>query len=61
MKPRLAAAGLAASLMPTTLAGHSFWQQAEAPARAAHKAHFYKNVAVLGGLLLVVAGTARPS
>lgn len=53
--PRLAALGLAASLVPTTLAGHSFWEQTEPALRAAHQAHFFKNVAVLGGLLLVAA------
>ena len=60
ISPRLAALGLAASLIPTTLAGHSYWQQTEPALRAAHQAHFFKNVAVLGGLLLVAA-TPRPA
>jgi putative oxidoreductase len=58
--PRLAALGLAASLVPTTLAGHPFWEQTEPGARAAHQAHFFKNAAVLGGLLLV-AVSATPA
>jgi putative oxidoreductase len=57
--PRLAALGLAASLVPTTFAAHSFWEQTDPGARSAHQAHFFKNVAVLGGLLLVAA-SPRP-
>ncbi|MGO1348338.1 MAG: DoxX family protein [Brevibacterium aurantiacum] len=52
IKPRLSALALAGSLVPTTLAGHSFWEMDGADA-AAHKTHFSKNVAALGGLLLV--------
>lgn len=55
IKPRLSALALVGSLVPTTLAGHSFWEMEGADA-AAHKTHFSKNVAALGGLLLV-AGT----
>jgi putative oxidoreductase len=59
VQPRLAALGLAVSLVPTTFAGHPFWEQTEPAARAAHQAHFFKNVAVLGGLLLIAA-SPRP-
>lgn len=59
--PRLAALGLAVSLVPTTLAGHSYWEQTEPALRAAHQAHFFKNVAVLGGLLLVAASPRHRS
>ncbi len=54
--PRLAAAVLAGSLVPTTLAGHRFWAEEDARARATQRIQFLKNVAMLGGLLLVVAG-----
>ncbi|GAA1863055.1 DoxX family protein [Brevibacterium marinum] len=52
IKPRLSALALVGSLVPTTLAGHAFWEMEGADA-AAHKTHFSKNVAALGGLLLV--------
>lgn len=52
IKPRLAALALASSLVPTTLAGHAFWEMEGADA-STHKTHFSKNVAALGGLLLV--------
>ncbi|HEY3724693.1 MAG TPA: DoxX family membrane protein [Acidimicrobiia bacterium] len=55
--PRLAAAVLAASLVPTTLAGHRFWAEEDPGARAAQRIHFLKNLGLLGGLLLVVAGS----
>ena len=52
--PRAAAAFLAVSLVPTTLVGHPFWSE-EGEARAAQQTHFMKNLAMLGGLLLVMA------
>jgi putative oxidoreductase len=51
---RLAACALTASLIPTTLAGHRFWSETEAKARATQRIQFLKNTAMLGGLLLVV-------
>jgi putative oxidoreductase len=50
--PRLASTVLAASLVPTTLAGHRFWEESEPTAKAQQKLHFFKNVSVLGGLLI---------
>lgn len=59
--PRLAAAALAVSLVPTTLAGHRFWE-ADADARAGQRIHFLKNVSMLGGLILAATDTeGRPS
>jgi uncharacterized membrane protein YphA (DoxX/SURF4 family) len=53
---------LAASLVPTTLAGHPFWQETDPSARAQQRIHFLKNVAMLGGLILAAADTGgRPS
>jgi putative oxidoreductase len=59
--PRLAATALAGSLVPTTLAGHRFWAEEDPSARAAQRIQFLKNVAMFGGLLLVVAGPAHAS
>jgi len=40
---------------------HTFWTM-EGPARAANQAHFYKNLAIIGGLLfLIVLGPGRCS
>ena len=60
--PRVAALTLAASLVPTTLAGHRFWVETDASKRAAQRIHFLKNVSMLGGLLLAADDTGgRPS
>jgi putative oxidoreductase len=53
--PRAAAAGLIASLVPTTLAGHRFWEEDDPKAIAMQRTHFLKNLAIIGGLILVVA------
>jgi uncharacterized membrane protein YphA (DoxX/SURF4 family) len=54
---RLGALMLASSLVPTTLAGHAFWQETDPTARANHKVLFMKNLSVLGGLLLAAVDT----
>jgi putative oxidoreductase len=53
--PRAAAFGLAASLVPTTLAGHPFWTEDDEGARRMQTIHFLKNLGLLGGLILVAA------
>lgn len=53
--PEWAAAILAASLAPTTLAGHPFWKETDPQKRAGQRIHFLKNVAMIGGLLLAAA------
>ena len=55
--PRLSATLLAASLVPTTAAGHRFWEQSDPAARAQHRVHFFKNVSMLGGLLIAAGDT----
>ena len=55
--PRLAAAALAASLVPTPLAGHRFWEEEDATRRAQQQIHFLKNVGLLGGLILAAVDT----
>jgi uncharacterized membrane protein YphA (DoxX/SURF4 family) len=52
--PRLSALALAGSLIPTTLAGHSFWNLEDPAAQKAQRVQFHKNMAMLGGLLLAV-------
>jgi putative oxidoreductase len=59
--PRLAALGLAASLVPTTLAGHRFWDETDPAQRKAQQLQFAKNVSILGGVLLAVSSGRRPS
>ncbi|HRE02894.1 MAG TPA: DoxX family membrane protein [Ilumatobacteraceae bacterium] len=53
--PGAAAAGLIASLVPTTIVGHPFWRETEPVPRQAQTVQFLKNAAMLGGLLLVVS------
>ncbi|MBV8980115.1 MAG: DoxX family protein, partial [Acidimicrobiia bacterium] len=50
--PRLAAAVLAASLVPTTIAGHRFWEEDSPQSKAMQRTHFLKNLAILGGLIV---------
>ena len=60
--PRIAALALAGSLVPTTLAGHRFWEERDAAKRHAQTIQFLKNLSMLGGLLLAAADTGgRPS
>jgi uncharacterized membrane protein YphA (DoxX/SURF4 family) len=54
---RLGAIVLAGSLVPTTLAGHAFWQETDVAARANQKIQFMKNLGLLGGLLLAAVDT----
>lgn len=55
--PRLAAAVLAASLVPTTAAGHRYWEEEDPTQRANQKIHFFKNVSMLGGLIIAAGDT----
>lgn len=50
--PRVSALLLAGSLVPTTLAGHRFWEEDDPEARQQQQVHFFKNVSLLGGLLI---------
>ncbi len=59
--PRLAAAVLAVTLVPTTIAGHRFWQADDPATRTQQKLHFLKNLGMLGGLLIAAVDTeGRP-
>jgi uncharacterized membrane protein YphA (DoxX/SURF4 family) len=55
--PRLAALAIAASLVPTTLAGHRFWEFKDPQDRAMQRIQFLKNLTIMGGLLLAIADT----
>ncbi len=60
--PRLAAAVLLATMVPTTFGGHRFWEESDPKLRANQKTHFFKNVSIAGGVLLAAVDTAgRPS
>jgi len=50
-----AAAVLAATLVPTTVAGHAFWNEEDPMARTGQRIHFLKNLAMLGGLLVILS------
>ncbi|MDX6256579.1 MAG: putative oxidoreductase [Frankiales bacterium] len=50
--PRLSALALAGSLVPTTLAGHRFWEKSDKGERTMQQQQFTKNLSMLGGLIL---------
>jgi uncharacterized membrane protein YphA (DoxX/SURF4 family) len=52
--PRLAALALAASLVPTTLAGHRPWDEEDDAARKQQTVQLLKNLAMFGGLLMII-------
>ncbi|HEY4463107.1 MAG TPA: DoxX family protein [Streptosporangiaceae bacterium] len=56
--PRLSALAIAATLVPTTYAGHRFWEVDDKQERAQQRIHFLKNLSMFGGLLLAAADTA---
>lgn len=54
--PRVAALGLAAGLVPTTYVGHPFWSAAPED-KQMQQIHFFKNLALIGGLLVTALDT----
>ncbi|WP_037676661.1 DoxX family protein [Streptomyces griseus] len=56
--PRPAALAIAATLVPTTLAAHRFWEVEDPDDRAQQRIHFFKNLSMLGGLLIAADDTA---
>jgi putative oxidoreductase len=59
---RPAALVLAGSLVPTTFAGHRFWEQNDPEQKVSDRVEFFKNVSLLGGLLIAALDTGgRPS
>jgi putative oxidoreductase len=60
--PRLAAVALLGSLVPTTIAGHAFWDAETEQDRTHHRTHFLKNLGLGGGLILAAVDTeGKPS
>ena len=58
IKPRTAATILALQLVPTTLAGHPFWNY-EGDARAQQIDEFVRNVGYAGGLLAIATAAKK--
>jgi putative oxidoreductase len=59
--PRLSAAVLAATLVPSTVTDHRFWEEQDPAARSNQRIHFFKNVSMLGGLMIAGLDTeGRP-
>jgi putative oxidoreductase len=60
--PRLSALALSASIIPTTLAGHRFWEEQDPAQKKQQTRQFLKNASMLGGVLLASVDTAgKPS
>lgn len=55
--PRLSSLVLVGTLVPTTIAGHPFWQAEDKATRAQQTTQFLKNLGLLGGLLLATVDT----
>ncbi|GLV56280.1 hypothetical protein KDH_31220 [Dictyobacter sp. S3.2.2.5] len=53
--PKLSALALLGSLTATTFVGHPFWKEETPAGRANHQVQFFKNLSMLGGLLMVLA------
>ena len=59
---RPAALLLAGSMVPTTLAGHRFWETTDPDQKVSDRVEFFKNVSLVGGLLVTALDTGgRPS
>ncbi len=52
--PRIAAALLIGSLIPTTIVGHPFWKDEPGPEREKQLLQFLKNLGLISGLLMVL-------
>lgn len=60
--PRTSSLLLAGSLVPTTVAGHAFWEKTDPAAKQADQLQFVKNLSILGGLILAAVDTeGKPS
>lgn len=55
--PRISAAVLATSLVPTTVAGHDFWNESDPALRQQQKLQLAKNLSLLGGLIIAAGDT----
>jgi putative oxidoreductase len=57
--PRLSALVLAASLLPTTYAGHPFWSETDKQMKQQQRSSFLKNLGLLGGLIVTALDRTR--
>src|SRR3954452_1139592 len=55
--PRLSSTVLAASMLPTTIAGHAFWREEDPAAKATQRLNFFKGISLVGGLLIAGVDT----
>lgn len=55
--PRLSALALTAAMVPTTYVGHAFWAAPDRATKQAQQIQFFKNLSMIGGLLLASADT----
>lgn len=55
--PRLGAVLLAGSMVPSTLARHSFWTETDPDAKSAQRAQFFKSVSMVGGAIIAAGDT----
>ncbi len=55
--PRLSSTVLAASLLPTTVAGHAFWRETDPATKATQRLNFFKGISLVGGLLIAGVDT----
>jgi putative oxidoreductase len=55
--PRSAAIILIGSMVPTTLAGHSYWTVTDPALRPNQRNQFNKNLAIVGGLLVLAVAS----
>ena len=60
-KTRIGAAMIAVFLVPVTLLFHPFWAVADPGARQTEMIEFMKNMSMLGGSLIILTTTLRPS
>ena len=52
---RAAATLLAGLLIPTTLAGHRFWEKEDDAEKAAQRIHFLKNLSIFGAMIYIAS------
>lgn len=60
--PRLASAALALTVVPGSLAGHSFWSETDPQRKADERRAFLTDVSLIGGLIIAAVDTeGKPS
>jgi uncharacterized membrane protein YphA (DoxX/SURF4 family) len=55
--PRLSALALAATVVPEAVTGHAFWEQSDKHEKSLQRALFFKDIGLLGGLVVAIADT----